>query len=459
MKITIVGAGYVGLVTGACLAAIGHDVVVVDRDGPKIAALRRGVMPIYEAGLDRLVAETAAAGRLSFETSLAPAVATSQAVFICVGTPPRPADGHADLASVYAVAAEIAQALAGFTLVVTKSTVPVGTGDEVEAIIREVAPDARVAVVSNPEFLREGVAIADFMRPDRIVVGGEDDGALGLMAALYAPITDAGSPLVTTNRRTAELIKYAANCFLALKITYINEIANLCEEVGADVEDVSRGIGLDSRIGAKFLKAGPGFGGSCFPKDMLALMKTAQDHGVPLRSVETAVAVNDARKGEMVRKIIRAAGGSVQGKSIAVLGLTFKPDTDDMRSAASLIILPRLIKAGASIRAYDPAGMAHAAPLLPGVVMAASALEAAEGADLAVLVTEWAEFSTLDLGALGRVLKNPLLVDLRNLFDPLAAERSGLRYVSVGRGDSPEAMPLTGHQPFAAMQQKLLAVS
>ncbi|MGL4290976.1 MAG: UDP-glucose dehydrogenase family protein [Phreatobacter sp.] len=459
MKITIVGAGYVGLVTGACLAGSGHAVTVVDRDGPKIAALTRGIMPIYEAGLEDLVAETVAAGRLVFTTDLAPAVATSAAVFICVGTPPRADDGHADLSSVYAVSAEIARALAHFTLVVTKSTVPVGTGDEVEAIIRDIAPEACFAVISNPEFLREGVAIADFLRPDRIVVGGEDEPALALMAELYAPLTASGTPLVTVNRRTAELIKYAANCFLALKITYINEIANLCEEVGADVEHVSRGIGLDSRIGAKFLKAGPGFGGSCFPKDMLALMKTAQDHGMPLRSVETAVAVNDARKGEMVRKIIRAAGGSVQAKTIAVLGLTFKPDTDDMRSAASLVILPRLIKAGAVIRAYDPAGMTQAAPLLPGVQMAESALAAARDADLVVLITEWAEFRALDLGQLRAALKTPLMVDLRNLFDPRAAERAGLRYVSVGRGASPEAMPLTGHQPFAAMQQSLLAVS
>ena len=441
MRITIVGAGYVGLVTGACLAGIGHDVIVVDRDAERIAGLKAGQMPIYEAGLDHLVAETIAAGRLHFTTDLAPAVATTAAVFICVGTPPRPEDGHADISGVHAVAAEIASALDDFALVVTKSTVPVGTGDEVEAIIRARRPEADFAVVSNPELLREGVAIADFLKPDRIVVGIEDDRAADLMARLYAPLTAEGAPLVVTNRRTAELIKYAANSFLALKITYINEIANLCEEVGADVEQVSRGIGLDSRIGAKFLKAGPGFGGSCFPKDMLALMKTAQDHGVPLRSVETAVAVNDARKGEMVRKIVRAAGGSVAGKTIAVLGLTFKPETDDMRSAASLVILPRLIKAGARIRAYDPAGMANAAPLLADVEMTTSAFAACDKADLAVLVTEWDEFGRLDLTRLATAMTTPLLVDLRNLFDPGDAARAGLRYVSVGRGDEPGVPP------------------
>ncbi|CEJ15028.1 UDP-glucose 6-dehydrogenase TuaD [bacterium YEK0313] len=455
MRITIVGAGYVGLVTGVCLAEIGHEVVIVDRDAERIAGLKVGRMPIYEAGLDRLVADTARAGRLSFATDLAPAVADAAAIFICVGTPPRPADGHADISGVHAVAGEIATALGGFALVVTKSTVPVGTGDEVEAIIRARRPDAAFAVVSNPEFLREGVAIADFLAPDRIVVGVEDERAGALMAALYAPLTGRGAPLVVTNRRTAELIKYAANSFLALKITYINEIANLCEEVGADVEQVSRGIGLDSRIGAKFLKAGPGFGGSCFPKDMLALMKTAQDHGVPLRSVETAVAVNDARKGEMVRKIVRAAGGSVAGRTIAVLGLTFKPDTDDMRSAASLVILPRLIKAGAMIRAYDPAGMANAAPLLPDVAMATSAFSACEGADAAVLVTEWDEFGRLDLSQLAAVMKTPLLVDLRNLFDPAIAARSGLRYVSIGRSDDAAGRPPAGFETASHTPRRL----
>ncbi|MCZ0735305.1 UDP-glucose dehydrogenase family protein [Phreatobacter sp. AB_2022a] len=455
MRITIVGAGYVGLVTGACLAETGHEVVIVDRDAERIGGLKIGRMPIYEAGLERLVSNTAGAGRLSFTTDLAPAVADADAVFICVGTPPRPADGHADISGVHAVAGEIATALCAFTLVVTKSTVPVGTGDEVEAIIRARRPDADFAVVSNPEFLREGVAIADFLAPDRIVVGVEEERAGALMAALYAPLTAKGAPLVVTNRRTAELIKYAANSFLALKITYINEIANLCEEVGADVVDVSRGIGLDSRIGAKFLKAGPGFGGSCFPKDMLALMKTAQDHGVPLRSVETAVAVNDARKGEMVRKIVRAAGGSVAGKTLAVLGLTFKPDTDDMRSAASLVILPRLIKAGAVIRAYDPAGMANAAPLLPDVAMATSAFSACEGADAAVLITEWDEFARLDLSQLAGVMKTPLLIDLRNLFDPAIAARAGLRYVSIGRGDDAAGLPPAGFETAARSPRRL----
>jgi UDPglucose 6-dehydrogenase len=433
MRITIVGAGYVGLVTGACLAALGHEVAVVDRDADRIAGLLAGRMPIYEAGLDTLVGDNVAAGRLSFHAELAPAMAGASAVFICVGTPPRPSDGHADMTSVHQAAGEIAKAIDGYTLVVVKSTVPVGTGDEVEAIIRASRPDATFAVASNPEFLREGVAIADFMQPDRIVVGVEDSCAGAVMAALYAPLTAAGAPLVTTNRRAAELVKYAANCFLALKITYINEIANLCEEVGADVEDVSRGIGLDSRIGTKFLKAGPGFGGSCFPKDMLALMKTAQDHGMPLRSVETAVAVNDARKGEMVRKIVRAAGGSLAGKTVAVLGLTFKAETDDMRSAASLVVLPQLLKAGAAVRAYDPAGMANAAPLLPGIQLMANVAEALRGADLAVLMTEWAEFQALDLVEIAHLLRRPVLVDLRNLFEPEAAAAAGLAYHSIGR--------------------------
>lgn len=432
-RITVVGAGYVGLVTGACLAAIGHEIVVVDRDQGRIDGIRAGLMPIYEAGLADLVAGEIAAGRLAFTTDLAAAVPGASAVFICVGTPPRPADGHADMAQVMAAAGEIASSLSAFTAIVVKSTVPVGTGDEVEALVHALDPAADVAVVSNPEFLREGVAIADFMRPDRIVVGTDDARAAALMAAIYRPLTEAGAPLVVTNRRASELIKYAANAFLALKITYINEIANLCEEIGADVEDVARGIGLDPRIGERFLKAGPGFGGSCFPKDMLALMKTGQDHGVPLRSVETAVAVNDARKGEMVRKIVRAAGGSVAGKTIAVLGLTFKAGTDDMRSAASLVILPQLQKQGARIVAHDPAGMAHAAALLPGVAMADSTMAALAGADLAVILTEWPEFAALDIESAARIMRAPVLVDLRNLLDPAAAAQAGFTYRSVGR--------------------------
>ncbi len=431
--LTVVGAGYVGLVSGACLAAIGHRVTVVDRDDRKIAGLRVGHIPIYEAGLAELVASETAAGRLSFSTDLAEAVPRAAAVFICVGTPPRPSDGHADMGQVMAAAGAIAPHLAAGTIVVVKSTVPVGTGDEVEALIRSRTATGGIAVVSNPEFLREGVAIADFMRPDRVVVGTEDSRAAAMMAALYQPLTERGAPLLVTDRRAAELIKYAANSFLALKITYINEIANLCEEIGADVGDVARGIGLDPRIGAQFLKAGPGFGGSCFPKDMLALMKTGQDHGVPLRSVETAVAVNDARKGEMVRKIVRAAGGSVAGRRIAVLGLTFKAGTDDMRSAASLVILPQLQKQGARVTAFDPAGMAEAAPLLPGVAMAESAMTVLAGADLAVILTEWPEFAALDLAAAARAMRSPVLVDLRNLLDPEAAARAGFLYRSVGR--------------------------
>lgn len=449
-RITIVGAGYVGLVTGACLASIGHRVVVVDRDLGRIDGIRGGIMPIYEAGLAALVSGEVAAGRLAFTTDLAAAVPGAAAVFICVGTPARPSDGHADLGQVMAAAREIADNLSAFTAIVVKSTVPVGTGDEVEALVHARAPAADVAVVSNPEFLREGVAIADFMRPDRIVVGTDDPRAAALMAALYKPLTDHGAPLLITSRRASELIKYAANSFLALKITYINEIANLCEEIGADVEDVARGIGLDPRIGSQFLKAGPGFGGSCFPKDMLALMKTGQDHGVPLRSVETAVAVNDARKGEMVRKIVRAAGGSVAGKTIAVLGLTFKAGTDDMRSAASLVILPQLQKQGARIVAHDPAGMDHAAALLPGIAMADSAMAALAGADIAVILTEWAAFAALDLENAARIMRVPVLVDLRNLLDPATAAQAGFIYRSVGRRVRDEAARDATWHLFAA---------
>ena len=433
VRIVIVGAGYVGLVSGACLAALGHDVAVIDRDAARIAGLQAGIMPIYEPGLDALVAEQTAAGRLAFSTDLAAAIPGSVAIFICVGTPPRPSDGHADMANVMAAAADIAGALDRFAVVVLKSTVPVGTGDEVEALIRTRRPGADVAVVSNPEFLREGDAIGDFMRPDRIVVGTDHARARALMATIYAPLAEAGVPLLATSRRASELIKYAANSFLALKITYVNEIASLCEEIGADVEHVARGIGLDTRIGGKFLKAGPGFGGSCFPKDMLALMKTAQDHGVPMRTVETAVAVNDARKGEMVRKVIRAAGGSVAGRTVAVLGLAFKAGTDDMRSAPSLVILPQLQRYGARIVAYDPAAMANASPLLPGVVMAPSAEAALAGADLTVILTEWPEFAALDLERVAGLLRRPVLVDLRNLIDPPAAARAGLTCHRIGR--------------------------
>jgi len=432
-RITVVGAGYVGLVTGACLSGIGHDVVVVDHDRARIEGLVAGRMPIFEPGLADLVAAQVDAGRLRFAVDLGGHVSGADAIFICVGTPPRPSDGHADMAGVMAAAAEVARNLSGFAAIIVKSTVPVGTGDEVEALVRAIRPDVDVAVVSNPEFLREGVALGDFMHPDRIVVGTGDPRAAATMASIYRPLTDAGAPLLVTNRRASELIKYAANSFLALKITYINEIANLCEEIGADVGDVARGIGLDPRIGARFLKAGPGFGGSCFPKDLLALMKTAQDHGVPLRSVETAIAVNDARKGEMVRKIVRAADGSVAGKTVAVLGLTFKAGTDDMRSSAALVILPQLQKQGARVVAHDPAGMANAAPLLPGVAMADSAMAALAGADVAVILTEWDAFASLDLAAVAMIMRRPVLVDLRNLLEPEAATRAGLTYRSIGR--------------------------
>lgn len=440
-RIVVVGAGYVGLVSGACLASLGHRVIVVDRDARRIADLLAGVMPIHEPGLDSLVAAEVSAGRLAFTTDLAAAVPAADAVFICVGTPPRPEDGHADMRHVMEAAAEAGRALDGFTAIVVKSTVPVGTGDAIEALLRGLNPDAAFAIVSNPEFLREGAAIGDFLAPDRIVVGTDDRRAGALMEALYRPLTDEGAPLLVTSRRGAEMIKYAANCFLALKITYINEIANLCEEVGADVEHVARGIGLDPRIGDRFLKPGPGFGGSCFPKDMLALMKTAQDHGMPLRSVETAVAVNDARKGEMVRKIIRAAGGSVAGKTVAILGLTFKAGTDDMRSAPALVILPQLMRHGARLRAHDPAGMAQAAPLLPGLAMARSAEDALAGADVAVILTEWPDFAALDWHRVATTMKAPILVDLRNLLDPDEALAAGLAYTSIGRPRRDGALP------------------
>lgn len=436
VRIAVIGSGYVGLVSGACFAAAGHDVVCVDNDAGKIAQLQRGLIPIFEPGLAQLTGDMAAAGRLSFTTDLHAAVAGSEAVFICVGTPPSPVDGNADTQYVLQASAQIADALAGYTVIVNKSTVPVGTGEEVEAIIRTRRPDAAFSVVSNPEFLREGAAIADFAHPERIVVGlNEQDGnAAALLRKIYRQQIDSGVPFVETNRRTAEIIKYAANCFLALKITFINEIANLCELVGGDVQQVARGIGHDSRIGAKFLQAGPGFGGSCFPKDMLALMKTAQDHGKPLRLIETAVAVNDARKGEMTRKIVAALGGSVDGKKIAVLGLTFKPETDDLRSAPSLTILPHLVKLGAAIHAYDPAGQHEAARLLPAAInYAASAREAMLGADAVVLLTEWREFGQLDPCEIRSLLSSPVMIDLRNQFDPGRMQAAGLSYISIGR--------------------------
>src|ERR1700712_2735266 len=416
MRIAMIGTGYVGLVSGACFADFGHQVTCVDKDGDKIAALRRGEIPIFEPGLDALVATNVRAGRLSFTTDLAAGVRGAEAVFIAVGTPSRRGDGFADLSYVYAAAREIAAALTGYTVVVTKSTVPVGTGDEVERILRAARPEAAFGVVSNPEFLREGAAIDDFKRPDRIVVGTEDGRAEGVMREIYRPLYLNAAPILVTGRRTAELTKYAANAFLATKITFINEIADLCEQVGADVQEVARGIGLDNRIGAKFLHAGPGYGGSCFPKDTLALVKTAQDHGAPMRVVETVVAVNDSRKRAMARKVIAACGGSVRGRTIAVLGLTFKPNTDDMRDAPSLSIIAGLQDAGARVRAYDPEGMKSAAQYLVDVEFADAAYDCIEGADALVVVTEWDAFRALDFELLRATMAAPVVVDLRNVY-------------------------------------------
>ncbi|RVU18731.1 UDP-glucose dehydrogenase family protein [Methylobacterium oryzihabitans] len=438
MRVTMVGTGYVGLVSGACFADFGHTVTCVDRDAGKIAALLAGRMPIYEPGLDALVATNVTQGRLAFTTDLAAAVAEAEAVFIAVGTPSRRGDGFADLSFVFAAAREIAAALTGDTVVVTKSTVPVGTGDEVERIIRDVNPRVRVDVASNPEFLREGAAIEDFKRPDRIVIGVEGTRAEALMREVYRPLYLNQAPILVTSRRTAELTKYAANAFLATKITFINEIADLCEQVGADVQQVARGIGLDNRIGSKFLHAGPGYGGSCFPKDTLALVKTAQDAGTPVRLVETVVAVNDQRKRAMARKVIQACGGTVRGKRIAVLGLTFKPNTDDMRDAPALSIITGLQDAGAAVVAYDPEGMEQARPLLDGVSYASDAYACAEGADALVIVTEWNAFRALDLARLGRIMAARVLIDLRNVYRPEEVARYGFAYASVGR---PAASP------------------
>ncbi|GJE74397.1 MULTISPECIES: UDP-glucose dehydrogenase family protein [Methylorubrum] len=432
MRIAMIGSGYVGLVSGACFADFGHDVVCVDNDPKKIEALEAGRMPIYEPGLEALVADNVRQKRLSFTTDLKPAVAGADAVFIAVGTPSRRGDGFADLSYVYAAAREIAQAVTGYTVVVTKSTVPVGTGDEVERIIREARPDAEVGVASNPEFLREGAAIGDFKRPDRIVIGAEDERAAAVMQEVYRPLYLNAAPIIVTGRRTAELTKYAANAFLATKITFINEIADLCERVGANVQEVARGIGLDNRIGSKFLHAGPGYGGSCFPKDTLALVKTAQDYATPIRIVETVVSVNDQRKRAMARKVVAAAGGSVRGKTVALLGLTFKPDTDDMRDAPSLSIIAGLQDGGAKVVAYDPEGIEQARPLLEGVTYADDAYSCASGADILVIVTEWSAFRALDLPRLKTLMNAPVLVDLRNVYSPTDAVKHGFQYVGIG---------------------------
>jgi UDPglucose 6-dehydrogenase len=439
MRIAMIGTGYVGLVSGACFSDFGHHVTCVDKDVAKIEALRNGTMPIFEPGLDRLVERNVSGGRLSFTTELPAAVADADAIFIAVGTPSRRGDGHADLSYVFGATREIAAALRKPAVVVTKSTVPVGTGDEVERIIRETAPEAKAWVVSNPEFLREGAAIEDFKRPDRIVVGTESPEAAEIMREVYRPLYLNKAPLIFTSRRTAELTKYAANAFLATKITFINEIADLCEIVGADVQDVSRGIGLDNRIGSKFLHAGPGYGGSCFPKDTLALLKTAEDYQTPLRIVESVVKVNDARKRAMGRKVIQALGGDARGRTVALLGLTFKPNTDDMRDAPSLSIVQALEDAGAKVHGYDPEGIEQARPMMPNVAFFDSPYDAAKGADAVVLVTEWDVLRALDLRRIAQELAQPILVDLRSIYPPEDVEQAGLRWHGIGRAVRTEA--------------------
>jgi UDPglucose 6-dehydrogenase len=433
MRITMIGSGYVGLVSGACFADFGHDVVCVDKDESKINALLAGRIPIFEPGLDHLVATNVAAGRLKFTTDLPSGVAGADAIFIAVGTPSRRGDGHADLSYVYAAAEEIAHSLTGFTVIVDKSTVPVGTGDEVDRIIRKANPDADFAVVSNPEFLREGAAIDDFKRPDRIVIGGDDARALEVMRQVYRPLSLNKAPIVEMSRRGAELTKYAGNAFLAVKITFINEIADLCEKVGADVQDVARGIGLDNRIGSKFLHAGPGYGGSCFPKDTLALLKTSQDYDAPQRIVEAVVAVNDNRKRAMGRKVIAAMGGDVRGKTVAILGLTFKPNTDDMRDSPAIAVIQTLQDAGATVRAYDPEGTEQAKKVLDNVVYCTGPYEAMEGADGLAIVTEWDAFRALDLARVKSLLSQPVFVDLRNIYPRNLVEEAGFTYHAVGR--------------------------
>lgn len=433
MRVAIIGTGYVGLVSGACFADFGHTVTCVDKDAGKIEKLKAGVMPIYEPGLDALVASNVKEERLFFTTDAKEAIKGADAVFIAVGTPSRRGDGHADLSYVYGAAEEIAGLMEGFTVVVTKSTVPVGTGDEVEEIIRKTRPDADFAVVSNPEFLREGAAIKDFKIPDRVVVGTDDARARDVMKELYRPLFLNETPILFTSRRTSELIKYAANAFLAVKITFINEMADLCEKVGANVQEVSRGIGLDGRIGAKFLNAGPGYGGSCFPKDTLALTKTANDYGSPVRIVDTVIDVNAARKKAMADKVIAAMGGDVTGKTIGVLGLAFKQNTDDMRDAPSLDILPALQAAGARVVAYDPEAMKEAAHLLKNIEFADSAYKAVDGADAMVIITEWDQFRALDMGRIKAAMKGNTVVDLRNIYSPEDMAKRGFAYTSIGR--------------------------
>jgi UDPglucose 6-dehydrogenase len=463
MRIVMIGTGYVGLVSGACFADFGHQVSCIDKDAGKIAALQSGKIPIFEPGLDQLVANNVAAGRLDFSLELTDAVAHADAVFIAVGTPSRRGDGHADLSYVHAAAREIAENLRGFTVVITKSTVPVGTGDDVERIIAETNPSADVAVASNPEFLREGAAIRDFKHPDRIVVGTEDERARKVIAEIYRPLYLNQAPIMYTGRRTAELIKYAANAFLATKITFINEIADLAERAGADVQEVARGIGLDNRIGSKFLHAGPGFGGSCFPKDTRALVKTAEDHAVPLRIVEAVLAVNDARKRAMARKVAAVFGGNLRNKTIGVLGLAFKPNTDDMREAPSIPLITALQDLGAKVKAYDPVSMEQARLELPDIAYCDSPYSCAANADAIVIVTEWEQFRALDMDRLKREMAQPVIVDLRNVYHPDEVAKRGFSYASVGR----QAMPTLGidegndaaHPPLASIPAEVTSSS
>ena len=433
MKIAMIGSGYVGLVSGVCFADFGHKVTCIDVDADKITRLQDGVMPIYEPGLKELVAKNVREKRLSFTTSIKEGMDKADAVFIAVGTPSRRGDGHADLTYVYQAAEEIAREITDYVVVVTKSTVPVGTGDAVEEIIRKCRPDAQFAVVSNPEFLREGAAISDFKRPDRIVIGTMDMQARDVMTEIYRPLYLNQSPLMFTDRRTSELIKYAGNAFLAMKITFINEMADLCEAVGGNVQDVARGIGLDNRIGSKFLHAGPGYGGSCFPKDTQALARTAQEAHAPVRLVETTIEVNDRRKKAMAQRIIKACGDTVAGKTIAILGLTFKPNTDDMRDAPALDIIPALQKAGAHIRAHDPEGMVHAKAMLDHVTFCEDAYQAAQDADAIAIVTEWDAYRALDFAHLKQAMKTPILVDMRNIYRASEMTRNGFTYIGIGR--------------------------
>jgi UDPglucose 6-dehydrogenase len=457
MRIAMIGMGYVGLVSGACIADFGHQVTCVDKDGTKISALNAGEIPIYEPGLAELVRSNVEQGRLTFSMALNEAVAEADAVFIAVGTPSRRGDGHADLSYVYKAAREIAAALRGFTVVVTKSTVPVGTGDEVERIIRELRPGNDVAVVSNPEFLREGAAIHDFKHPDRIVVGTDDERARKIVGEIYRPLYLNQAPMLFTERRTAELMKYAANAFLATKITFINEVADLCERVGVDVQEVARGIGLDKRIGPKFLHAGPGFGGSCFPKDVRALIKTAQDHDVPMRILEAVETVNEMRKRAMARKVSAPFAGVLRGKTVAVLGLTFKPNTDDMREAPSIPLITALQDMGAKVRAYDPVGMEQAGQVLTEVAYCRGPYDCVEGADAVVIVTEWEQFRALDLGRVSDLMACPVIVDLRNVYRPEDMKKHGFAYSCVGR--APTHQPVNVYIPAGRSDAATAALS